>query len=139
MLNIGPQELILILVVALVIVGPKKLPELARAIGRGMNEFRKIQDEVKDLVSFDLSAMADEPEPADGSEEPEGSEASEGLHPDTPSDPVGSSSPSPNGDAKHFTADLREVADPVPQPLPVVRAADRDRDAEAPAPATEPD
>jgi sec-independent protein translocase protein TatA len=55
MFNIGPQELLILLVVALVIVGPKRLPELGRTIGRGLNEFRKLQDEVKDMVKFDLN------------------------------------------------------------------------------------
>lgn len=54
MFNIGPQELLLVLIVALIIVGPKRLPELGRTVGRWLNEFRKIQDEVKDMVKFDL-------------------------------------------------------------------------------------
>ena len=56
MFNIGPQELLLVLIVALIIVGPKRLPELGRTIGGWLNEFRKIQDEVKDMVKFDLAA-----------------------------------------------------------------------------------
>ncbi|MGZ8650561.1 MAG: Sec-independent protein translocase subunit TatA/TatB [Actinomycetota bacterium] len=60
MLNIGPQELILILIVALVVVGPQRLPELGRTIGKVLREFRKIQDDVKDTIKFDLD---DEPEP----------------------------------------------------------------------------
>ena len=60
MLNIGPQELILILIVALVVVGPQRLPELGRSIGKALREFRKIQDDVKDTIKFDLN---DEPEP----------------------------------------------------------------------------
>ena len=55
MLNIGPPELLLVLAIALIVVGPKKLPELARTIGRGLSEFRKVQDEVKDMVKLDLS------------------------------------------------------------------------------------
>ncbi|MEX2421483.1 MAG: twin-arginine translocase TatA/TatE family subunit, partial [Actinomycetota bacterium] len=51
MLNIGPPELLLIFVIALVIVGPQRLPELGRTIGKGLREFRKMQDEVKDLVN----------------------------------------------------------------------------------------
>lgn len=73
MLNIGPQELLILLVVALVIVGPKRLPELGRTIGRGLNEFRKIQDEVKDMVKFDLSedpmAPSSDPAPYDDLED----------------------------------------------------------------------
>jgi sec-independent protein translocase protein TatA len=37
----GPMELIVILVVALIILGPKKLPEAARSVGRGMREFKE--------------------------------------------------------------------------------------------------
>ena len=55
MFNIGPSELLMILVLALVVVGPQRLPELSRQIGRGLREFRKVQDEVKDMVKFDLS------------------------------------------------------------------------------------
>jgi Tat protein translocase TatB subunit len=52
--NIGPQELLLILLVALVVVGPKRLPELSRTIGRGLREFRKAQDEVKKTINLSL-------------------------------------------------------------------------------------
>ncbi len=60
MLNIGPQELILVLIIALVVVGPKRLPELGRTIGRGMREFRKMQDDVRDTLKIDLDP---DPEP----------------------------------------------------------------------------
>jgi sec-independent protein translocase protein TatB len=54
MLNIGTPELLVILVIALLVVGPQRLPELARQIGRGLREFRKMQDDVKDMVKIDL-------------------------------------------------------------------------------------
>ncbi len=111
MLNIGPQELLLILVVALVIVGPKKLPELARAIGRGMNEFRKIQDEVKDMVTFDLGVDLD-----DFAADPNPSESDAASAPATDEPPT--------VDVPHFTADLGP--EPEPLPLPSVKAAERD-------------
>ncbi len=53
MLNIGPQELILVLIIGLLVVGPQRLPEISRQIGRGLREFRKIQDDVKGLVNLD--------------------------------------------------------------------------------------
>ena len=41
----GPQELLLILVIVLVLFGAKRLPELARGLGQSMNEFRRAKDE----------------------------------------------------------------------------------------------
>jgi sec-independent protein translocase protein TatA len=39
--NIGPQELIILLVIALVLLGPRRLPEAGRAAGRGVREFKE--------------------------------------------------------------------------------------------------
>jgi sec-independent protein translocase protein TatA len=39
--NIGPLEVILVLAIALIVLGPKKLPEAGRAVGRGLREFRE--------------------------------------------------------------------------------------------------
>ena len=58
MLNIGPQELLVILVIALIVVGPQRLPALGRSIGRGLRELRKAQDEVKRTIQVNLD---DEP------------------------------------------------------------------------------
>jgi len=38
--NIGPLEIIVVLIIALVVFGPKRLPELGRSLGRGIREFR---------------------------------------------------------------------------------------------------
>jgi TatA/E family protein of Tat protein translocase len=54
MFNIGPLELMVILVVALVVVGPKRLPEVGRTIGKSLREFRKATDEVKSSFDFNL-------------------------------------------------------------------------------------
>lgn len=45
--NIGMSELLIILIVVLLLFGPKKLPELARGLGRGIQEFKKAADDVK--------------------------------------------------------------------------------------------
>lgn len=61
MLNIGPQELLLILVVALLVVGPRRLPELGRSLGKGLREIRKAQSEVRKTIQIELD---EEPRPA---------------------------------------------------------------------------
>lgn len=51
MLNIGPQEVLLILIVALVVVGPQRLPELSRSIGKALRSLRAAQDEMRRTVT----------------------------------------------------------------------------------------
>jgi TatA/E family protein of Tat protein translocase len=46
MFGIGAQELLIIAIVALLIVGPKKLPEIARSLGKGLQEFKKTAEDV---------------------------------------------------------------------------------------------
>jgi sec-independent protein translocase protein TatA len=58
MLNIGPLELMVILVIALLVVGPHRLPEVGRSIGRGIREFRKAQDEVQKTIQSALNEPA---------------------------------------------------------------------------------
>lgn len=55
--NIGPWELVLILLIALIVVGPGKLPDVARSLGKGLNEFKKVttgvRKEFQDAVKLD--------------------------------------------------------------------------------------
>jgi Tat protein translocase TatB subunit len=57
MFGIGIQELIIIAIIALIIVGPKKLPDLAKTLGKGFNEFKKategITDDLKETMKED--------------------------------------------------------------------------------------
>lgn len=54
--NIGPAELLVILLVALVVFGPRKLPELGKSLGHGLREFRKSTQGLKDSMSLDEPA-----------------------------------------------------------------------------------
>lgn len=66
--NIGPFELMIVLVIALIVFGPKKLPELGKSLGHGMREFKSsITGEDEDHKSDDahrarLQAMAESEE-----------------------------------------------------------------------------
>jgi twin arginine-targeting protein translocase TatB len=57
MFGIGMQELIIIAIIALIIVGPKKLPDLAKTLGKGFSEFKKategITDDLKETLKED--------------------------------------------------------------------------------------
>jgi sec-independent protein translocase protein TatB len=53
MFGIGMPELILIAVVALIVLGPKKLPDLAKSMGRAVREFRKATSELKETFQVD--------------------------------------------------------------------------------------
>lgn len=54
--SIGFPELLVILTIALLIFGPKKLPEIGRSIGKAMREFRKTSDEIKERIEEEINA-----------------------------------------------------------------------------------
>jgi sec-independent protein translocase protein TatA len=51
---LGIQELILILVIALIVFGPKKLPELGRSLGKTLAEFKRTSNEIKNSIEKEL-------------------------------------------------------------------------------------
>jgi sec-independent protein translocase protein TatA len=53
--NIGFPGLILILVIALIIFGPNKLPEIGRAVGKSMREFKKATQDIQDDIKKEVS------------------------------------------------------------------------------------
>jgi TatA/E family protein of Tat protein translocase len=53
MFGIGMPELLLLLAIALIVIGPKKLPDLAKSLGRAMREFKKATNEFKESIQID--------------------------------------------------------------------------------------
>ena len=59
MFGVGSSELIIILLIALLILGPKEIPKVARTLGRGMRELQRAKDELKKNIEFEDEHVAD--------------------------------------------------------------------------------
>jgi len=96
MFGLGIQELIIIFIIALLIFGPKKLPDLGKALGRGIAEFRKASDELRDgIVSqIRLEEEMEPPRYPASQAKPQAGQASSPPSPEVRADDQGSSAPS---------------------------------------------
>jgi len=54
--SVGPTELILIFIIALLVFGPKKLPEIGKTVGKAIREFKKASDEIKVRIEDEINA-----------------------------------------------------------------------------------
>jgi TatA/E family protein of Tat protein translocase len=61
--GIGMPELLIILGVALLVLGPKRLPEIARSLGRGLAEFRRASTELRNTLTAPLEEPAEPKQP----------------------------------------------------------------------------
>lgn len=59
MFGIGTSEILIILLIALLVLGPNEIPKIARTLGRGMREIERAKNELRDSIKFDI----DEKEP----------------------------------------------------------------------------
>mgnify|MGYP001326563597 FL=1 len=66
--NLGPWEILLILIVVLILFGAKRLPELARGLGKGINEFRDAVDNGKEEIINGLDSSVDSNKKIDSEE-----------------------------------------------------------------------
>jgi Tat protein translocase TatB subunit len=83
MFGIGMTELLVILTIGLIVIGPKKLPELARSLGKGLAEFRRASTEVRrEFLEVTDEAKFDPPprKPAEGKSEEDGKREEDGKH-----------------------------------------------------------
>jgi sec-independent protein translocase protein TatA len=123
MLNIGPQELLIILVIALIVVGPQRLPALGRSIGRGLRELRKAQDEVRRTIQVNLD---DEPPNGSGAR-PTGRPRPTGSADGRPADPgaaMGAASDSTPSASEPLPPDeIREISRSLGRSLSELRRA----------------
>lgn len=88
MFDLGIQELIVIFIVALLVFGPKRLPELGKTLGKGMAELRKAMENMRTQVhtEFDLNQKTGDPYPPLEGPKPEDHKPEEPLAspPDSP-------------------------------------------------------
>ena len=54
--SVGPTELILIFIIALLVFGPKKLPEIGKSVGKALREFKKASEEIKGRIEDEINA-----------------------------------------------------------------------------------
>ena len=111
--SLGPAEILVVLVIALLVFGPNKMPDIARQVGKGFREFKRVQQhlssELRDVVSeFDSPSST----------------------PAAEVDPVPTLPPK---DDAAFTADLPDAA-PMTPAAPAAPAASTELPAPAPAP-----
>lgn len=71
MFGIGMPELLIILALALIVIGPQKMPALAKALGRGLNEFRRATQEIKKTI--DVSSYMESGDESPSAEKTESS------------------------------------------------------------------
>jgi sec-independent protein translocase protein TatA len=61
--SIGMPELILIFIIALIVFGPKKLPEIGKSLGKGLAEFKRASDDLKQNIQKEVEQLQAEVKP----------------------------------------------------------------------------
>jgi sec-independent protein translocase protein TatB len=135
-MNLGFSEMLFIFLIALIIFGPKKLPEIGRQIGRALNEFKKASNEFKAQIEAEIANLEHEtrvPEVLPPAQTPSHVVASGGMEQVPPLE--AESTPEPhafnglagNSAAEHPSDDVLPVASPVADDIaPIAPAQTQD-------------
>jgi len=102
MFGIGMQEILVLLVIALVVIGPKKLPEMAKALGKGYGEFRRAFEDMRNSINVDMKT--DE-------EKERLREIKERVQPPADSKPSVEATPGPDAPSGMVESDSRDAAE----------------------------
>ncbi|HEX2271575.1 MAG TPA: twin-arginine translocase TatA/TatE family subunit [Pyrinomonadaceae bacterium] len=126
--SLGATELIFILAIALIFFGPRKLPQLARSMGKGLAEFRKASDDFKRTWEREVAleggpppdqAILDSDEPREG-ENINAENADTSMTADPQLEPANPEWAVPREDSPYATAEAVEAtAESSPEPVPV--------------------
>jgi sec-independent protein translocase protein TatA len=106
--NIGPGELILILIIALVVLGPGKLPDVAQSLGKSVREFRKAATDITEAGKIDVPPPSEQATPPPAALAAPGPEATPAVSAAPVADPLGSPRPDADTDAPTATGATRD-------------------------------
>ena len=95
--SLGMPEILMILVIALIIFGPRKLPELGKSLGQGLAHFRKASEDFKrqweDEVDLEKRRLDTSPQPEPAAQTEQSSTQADDYNPNAPVDPYNTASP----------------------------------------------
>ena len=102
MFGIGSTELIVILIVALIVIGPAKLPEMAKSLGKALGEFRRVSTDVKRTIEMEAEQAEQKARTDEAKKElfPETAAGQDAAAPKAASAPEGQAAPQTAGPDK---------------------------------------